>query len=277
MHAALEAETARFGTYVYVDRQDGALLRLGFGKHVGTPLHEVEPSYLSWALGLDQLPPAAADAMREALEGGSRSGGGGGGGGSGSGTAAAEVAAVVAAAEVEVTAQAKAQADVRAEVEAKAEVGTEVGAGAGARPKKVSETDHLETDAEKLAYRMAQGFFSVVETGTGDAWLQAYHPAVRDAYVVRPGKGGYAYLRNVAGRLQAVGFRPDATGKLWVRPKVVDGVRSAIDLTTLQELPPVPAAAAGTAAPAPPAPRPADQVGDSPVDTKTGLPLDFWD
>ena len=137
----------------------------------------------------------------------------------------------------------------------------------------MSETDHLETDAEKLAYRMAQGLFSVVETGTGDAWLQAYHPAVRDAYVVRPGKGGYRYLRNVAGRLQAVGFRPDATGKLWVRPKVVDGVRSAIDLTTLQELPPVPAA---------PAPRPADQVGGpqvgaSRVDPKTGLPLDFWD
>jgi len=157
-----------------------------------------------------------------------------------------------------------------------------VGAGAGGGPKKASETDHLETDAEKLAYRMAQGLFSVVETGTGDAWLQAYHPAVRDAYVVRPGKGGYRYLRNVAGRLQAVGFRPDATGKLWVRPKVVDGVRSAIDLTTLQELPPVPAAPAGAAAPAAPAPRPADQVGGpqvgaSRVDPKTGLPLDFWD
>ena len=41
MHAALEAETARYGTYVYVDRHDGALLRLGVGKHVGTPLREV--------------------------------------------------------------------------------------------------------------------------------------------------------------------------------------------------------------------------------------------
>ena len=63
MYAALEAETARYGRYVYVDRDDDTLLRLGFGKHVGTPLHEVEPSYLSWVLGLDNLPPAAADAM----------------------------------------------------------------------------------------------------------------------------------------------------------------------------------------------------------------------
>ena len=186
---------------------------------------------------------------------------------------------MVAAAEAEVMAQANAQADMRAEAEAKAEVGAEVlGAGGVAKPKKASETDQLETDPEKLAYRMAQGFFSVVETGTGDEWLQAYHPAVRDAYVVRPGKGGYPYLENVAGRLQAVGFRPDATGKLWVRPKVVDGVRSAIDLTTLQGLPPVPAAPA--AAPAAPAPRAglraAGQVGDGRIHPKTGLPLDFW-
>ena len=41
MYAALKAETARYGRYVYVDRDDGTL-RLGFGKHVGLPLHEVE-------------------------------------------------------------------------------------------------------------------------------------------------------------------------------------------------------------------------------------------
>ena len=143
--------------------------------------------------------------------------------------------------------------------------------------RKASETDSLETDAEKLAYRMAQGFFSVVETGTDDDWLQAYHPALRDAYVVRPGKGGYPYLKNVAGRLQAVGFRLDASGKVWVRPKVVDGVRSAIDVTTLQERAVPAAPAAAPAALAVPAARPADQVVDSPVDRKTGLPADYWD
>ena len=287
MYAALEAETARYGRYVYVDRDDDALLRLGFGKHVGAPLHEVEPSYLSWVLGLDNVPPAAADAMREALEGGGRGRGGSSGSSGGGGTAmaaAAEVAAVVAAAEAEVKAAAAAAkaevkaAKAKAKAEAEVGAGAEVGAKAVAKPRKASETDSLETDAEKLAYRMAQGFFSVVETGTGDDWLQAYHPALREAYVVRPGKGGYPYLKNVAGRLQAVGFRLDATGKVWVRPKVVDGVRSAIDVTTLQELavPAVPAAAPA-AAPAAPATRPADQVVDSLVDRKTGLPAGYWD
>ena len=238
MYAALEAETARYGRYVYVDRDDDTLLRLGFGKHVGTPLHEVEPSYLSWVLGLDNLPPAA------------------------------EVAAVVAAVEAQANGvKAKAEAGVKA-VKAEAKAEAEVGAGAAAKPRKASETDSLETDAEKLSYRMKQGFFSVVETGTGDDWLQTYHPALREAYVVRPGKGGYPYLKHVAGRLQAVGFRLDATGKVWVRPKVVDGVRSAIDVTTLLEraVPAAPAAA--------PAAWPADQVVDSLVDRKTGLPAD---
>ena len=100
-----------------------------------------------------------------------------------------------------------------------------------ARLKQASETDALESVEEKLAYRMAQGLFSVVETGTGDAWLEAYHPTLSDAYVVRPGKGGYRYLSNVAGRLEAVGFRFDAESKVWLRPKAA----GLIDRKTLRE------------------------------------------
>ena len=136
-----------------------------------------------------------------------------------------------------------------------------------AKPRKASVTDGFESDAEKLAFRMAQGFFSVVETGTGDDWLQAFHPGLREAYVVRPGKGGYPYLNNVAGRLQAVGFRFDANVRAWVRPKVVDGVQSAIDVRTLEE----------RRAPAVPAAPPPERSVDSLVDRKTGLPADYWD
>ena len=279
LREVLEAETARYGMWLYADREDGTLLRLGLGKHVGTPLHEAEPSYLTWVLGLDNLPPAAADAMRKALEGGGSGGGGGGGGGG----AAAEVAAVVAAAVAEVEAAAAMQAETTAETmadmaEAKTRAEAETGAvgAAAAKARKASETDGLDTDAEKLAYRMAQGFFSVVETGTGDDWLQAYHPALREAYVVRPGKAGYPYLKNVAGRLQAVGFLLDTTGKVWIRPKVVDGVRSAIDVTTLQERA-VPAAPAVLAAPVTQAALPTARDVDSLVDRKTGLPVGYWD
>jgi hypothetical protein len=100
-----------------------------------------------------------------------------------------------------------------------------------------------------------QGLFSVVETGTDDEWLKAHHPALRDVYVVRPGKGGYRYLRNVADRLQAVGFQFDVDSNVWIRPKVVAGVPSLIDVRTLQEKRPPPEG----------------------VDTRTGLPLDYWD
>ena len=49
------------------DREDGATLRVGFGKHVGESLSMVQPSYLRQLLGFPSLPATAAAAVREAL------------------------------------------------------------------------------------------------------------------------------------------------------------------------------------------------------------------
>jgi len=196
LRALLDAETARYGPYLYTDREDGATLRVGFGKHVGVLLSEAPPSYLRHVLGrFDSLPSAAAAAMREALH-----------------NSAAEEAAP--------------------HQKAASEASPLNGAAASSR--RASVTDAFGTDAEKLAYRLAEGLFSVVEAGTGDPWLEAYHPDLRDAYVVKPGTGGYRYLNNVAARLEGIGFVLDAERRLWVRPKVVGGVESLLDVNTLE-------------------------------------------
>lgn len=57
--AKLEAERAEFGGWWYRDRASPAILRLGRGKHRGLTLAEAPASYVQWALGLEDLPPAA--------------------------------------------------------------------------------------------------------------------------------------------------------------------------------------------------------------------------
>jgi hypothetical protein len=138
LRAALDAEAALYSFYLYTDRDDGATLRLGFGKHVGVPLLEAEPSYLQHVLGFDSLPPAAAGAMRDALKG--RRGGG-------------------TRSQAEAQAQAEAGAEAGAGAEAVTELvqeGAEAQGGGAPLLKKASETDAFASDAEKLAYRMAQ-------------------------------------------------------------------------------------------------------------------------
>ena len=60
----LEAEHLEFGRLLYRHRETGALY-VGFGKHVGTPLTDVDPGYLEWCLNkMQDLPEAARAAFR---------------------------------------------------------------------------------------------------------------------------------------------------------------------------------------------------------------------
>lgn len=58
LETKLEAERARYGRYLYEDRDDGRL-RLGLGKNTGTPVDDAEEEYLRWMLGRPDLPDAA--------------------------------------------------------------------------------------------------------------------------------------------------------------------------------------------------------------------------
>lgn len=62
----LDAEMARFGRYLYEDREDGSL-RIGLGKHVGTRLADADHEYLRWMLGRPDLPDEARESIRRTL------------------------------------------------------------------------------------------------------------------------------------------------------------------------------------------------------------------
>lgn len=47
--ARLDAEWDRFKWYLY-EREDG-IMRMGYGKHSGVPLAEVDSGFIRWALG----------------------------------------------------------------------------------------------------------------------------------------------------------------------------------------------------------------------------------
>ena len=265
LRALLRAETDRYGYTLYEDRHDGAL-RLGFGKHGGARLAEVAPDYLRHVLGFDGLPEAATEALRRTL-----------GEGAEGPSPVAEATTTVAAAQGAAASKKRRSG------------GGAAGAEKGEKKGGGSATDAFETDEAKLAYRMGEGMFSVVEGGTGDAWLAAFHPSLAGAavYVVKPGRGGLRYLGNVAGRLNNVGFEYDHAARAWVRQRVIGGVERPIDLVTLQPREAVTAALPTPAAmpPAPPtdatpSPAPAVAPADGPqVERKssTGLPVDFWD
>jgi DNA polymerase-3 subunit epsilon len=54
----LDEEFARFSYWLYQDRGNAGLLRLGCGKHCGRPLDEIDPAYLSFLLDkVEDLPP----------------------------------------------------------------------------------------------------------------------------------------------------------------------------------------------------------------------------
>ena len=60
----------RRGSARLVDREDGQTIRLGFGKHIGLPLAEVEPGYLNFCLGKmdDKLTDETKSLFRERSE-----------------------------------------------------------------------------------------------------------------------------------------------------------------------------------------------------------------
>jgi len=59
----LEGEHAEFGRLLYRHRESG-VLHVGFGKHVGRPLEDVDPGYLDWCLKkMTDLPDAARAAF----------------------------------------------------------------------------------------------------------------------------------------------------------------------------------------------------------------------
>jgi len=60
----LEQETAVYNRFLYVDRENAALLRVGIGKHIGKLLRDVPTSYLRWMLRLPDLPHLAASEIR---------------------------------------------------------------------------------------------------------------------------------------------------------------------------------------------------------------------
>ena len=103
-----------------------------------------------------------------------------------------------------------------------------------------SVTDQFESPAEKLAFRMNEGMFSVIDLADvsepSDASFAAVKGllATRSAYAVKPGQGGNRYLTNIASRLQACGFVYDGPSGVWLFPKLVDGVERQLDMTTLQ-------------------------------------------
>ena len=66
---ALEEEWAEFKHSLYRDRETGDLM-LGFGKHIGTPLARVDPSYLNFCLKkFDGLPEATREAFAQVASG----------------------------------------------------------------------------------------------------------------------------------------------------------------------------------------------------------------
>ncbi len=67
MTQALEEEWLEFKHSLYRDRETGELT-LGFGKHIGTPLAQVDPSYLNFCLNkFDGLTEATQEAFSRAI------------------------------------------------------------------------------------------------------------------------------------------------------------------------------------------------------------------
>lgn len=61
LRIALQHETEVYGRFLYIDRENQTLLRIGFGKNVGSLLRDVPKSYLSWMLQkIPDLPPLVA-------------------------------------------------------------------------------------------------------------------------------------------------------------------------------------------------------------------------
>ena len=60
----LDQETTVYNRFLYVDRENAALLRVGIGKHIGKLLRDTPTSYLRWMLRLPDLPHLAASEIR---------------------------------------------------------------------------------------------------------------------------------------------------------------------------------------------------------------------
>ena len=51
-----QADRQRWGHYIYTGRDDGETLYVGFGKHRGTPLAEIDPGFVQWMRGRGDFP-----------------------------------------------------------------------------------------------------------------------------------------------------------------------------------------------------------------------------
>ena len=98
-----------------------------------------------------------------------------------------------------------------------------LGLGSSAGGSASAKTDQFETVEEKLAFRMQQGLFSVVDldVSVNAEWASAKGLGGRAAacYAVKPGRGGNRYLNNIEERLILAGFSRDVASGLWLRPK----------------------------------------------------------
>ena len=82
------------------------------------------------------------------------------------------------------------------------------------------------------------GMFSVVDVDEPDFFSEgpSMPTPYKGAYVIKPERGGMRYLRNVAGRLQEIGFALDPATNTWVRWKVLDGQQMPrLNLETLHD------------------------------------------
>ena len=97
-------------------------------------------------------------------------------------------------------------------------------------------TDQFECEADKLAYRMREGMFRVIDVDVDGNMDWPPLEVALGTYAIKPGNGGHRYLRNIAARLNAVGFYLDSSTNIWLRPKVIDGKERLLNLETLHEL-----------------------------------------
>lgn len=65
--AAEQVEGERWTYWLYTCRQDRATVRIGCGKHIGRPLHEIDPGYLQFMLRTCGDMPEAVRAQFEAV------------------------------------------------------------------------------------------------------------------------------------------------------------------------------------------------------------------
>jgi len=229
LQIALEKERAKYAHYLYHDRSSGTAiakhdLRVGFGKYIGALLDAVaanDPAYLQFFLSKNEEEGSMPVDARREIE-----------------------ASLTRAQLPELPLPSVPD---ESDTTVSATEGESDGVGKAKKQKKrkgpqkrVSPTDNFVSAEDKLAFRMNEGMFAVLDLEEYDPefddW-KSFPPHLKgmEAYAIRPLRGGYRYLENVKQRLNEAGFQCDAHG-IWIRPKVIQGVERLIDLETLKPI-----------------------------------------